>query len=125
MDLEEIHKASSGHEKALSESKVAGCFYCMTIYNADIITEWICDPPGMGLGEGRTAHCPNCWIDAVLPGAVVQISDDLLQAMNKIGSKLPYDSQPPARHFVNGRYLEDTSGTALPVVYPYPCEVPF
>ncbi len=26
--------------------------------------------------------------------------------------------QPPASHFINGRYVEDTSGTPLPVIYP-------
>lgn len=29
------------------------------------------------------------------------------------------DTQPPASHFVNGQYIEDTSGTPLEVVYPY------
>ena len=29
-----------------------------------------------------------------------------------------YETQPPASHFVNGRYVEDTAGAALPVIYP-------
>ncbi len=31
---------------------------------------------------------------------------------------MSYDPQPTASHFVNGAYLEDTSGTSIPVVYP-------
>lgn len=32
-------------------------------------------------------------------------------------------TQPPASHFVNGAYVEDTSGTPLPVIYPATGEV--
>ena len=32
-------------------------------------------------------------------------------------------AQPPASHFVNGRYVEDTNGAPLPVIYPYTGEV--
>ena len=31
---------------------------------------------------------------------------------------MPYETQPPASHFVNGRYVEDTAGAASPVIYP-------
>lgn len=29
-----------------------------------------------------------------------------------------YDTQPIASHFINGAYVEDTSGTPIPVIYP-------
>ncbi len=31
---------------------------------------------------------------------------------------MPYDTQPTASHFINGEYVEDTSGTAIDVIYP-------
>lgn len=31
---------------------------------------------------------------------------------------MPYPTQPTASHFINGCYVEDTSGTPLPVIYP-------
>ncbi len=31
---------------------------------------------------------------------------------------MPYDPQPPASHWVNGVYLDDTAGADLPVIYP-------
>jgi len=31
---------------------------------------------------------------------------------------MPYDTQPTASHFINGRYIEDTNGAAMPVIYP-------
>ncbi|MDO6584007.1 betaine-aldehyde dehydrogenase [Salipiger sp. 1_MG-2023] len=34
-----------------------------------------------------------------------------------------YDPQPTASHYVNGAYLEDTSGTPIPVIYPATGEV--
>lgn len=36
----------------------------------------------------------------------------------KILNKMPYPTQPNASHFINGRYVEDTAGTPLPVIYP-------
>ncbi|MGJ8616960.1 MAG: betaine-aldehyde dehydrogenase [Sulfitobacter sp.] len=31
---------------------------------------------------------------------------------------MPYDTQPPASHFINGEYVEDTNGTPIDVIYP-------
>ncbi|MCX7559105.1 betaine-aldehyde dehydrogenase [Sulfitobacter sp. F26204] len=31
---------------------------------------------------------------------------------------MPYDTQPPASHFINGSYVEDTAGTPIEVIYP-------
>ena len=31
---------------------------------------------------------------------------------------MPYDTQPPASHFIDGRYVEDPSGEAFDVIYP-------
>lgn len=31
---------------------------------------------------------------------------------------MPYDTQPTASHFIDGRYVEDTAGTPIDVIYP-------
>tara|TARA_R110002124_G_scaffold205198_1_gene371458 strand:- start:654 stop:2111 length:1458 start_codon:yes stop_codon:yes gene_type:complete len=31
---------------------------------------------------------------------------------------MPYETQPPSSHFINGRYVEDTDGTPIDVIYP-------
>jgi len=31
---------------------------------------------------------------------------------------MPYDTQPPASHFIDGAYVEDTTGTPIEVIYP-------
>lgn len=36
---------------------------------------------------------------------------------------MTYPTQPEASHFVNGRYVEDSSGTEMPVIYPATGEV--
>jgi hypothetical protein len=38
---------------------VAGCFYCVTVFDVQEIDEWI--------DGGQTALCPHCGIDSVLP----------------------------------------------------------
>jgi betaine-aldehyde dehydrogenase len=34
------------------------------------------------------------------------------------GGTMPYPTQPTASHFINGAYVEDTSGAEIPVIYP-------
>ncbi|MBV7378691.1 betaine-aldehyde dehydrogenase [Maritimibacter dapengensis] len=36
---------------------------------------------------------------------------------------MTYPTQPEASHFINGRYVEDTAGTEMPVIYPATGEV--
>ena len=81
MDLDEAHKASSSHEGAIRRSDLVGCFYCCKTFHPSEIGEWHSDPSEMGLRDGRTALCPHCGIDAVLPGAVIPLNDDFLHAM--------------------------------------------
>jgi hypothetical protein len=38
---------------------VAGCFYCIPVFDVEEIEEWI--------DGGQTALCPHCGIDSVLP----------------------------------------------------------
>jgi hypothetical protein len=61
--LEKAHKQSSQHRDRVLAGK-CGCFDCLSIYDGDIVKEWIDD--------GQTAICPICKIDTVLP-----VSDDV------------------------------------------------
>lgn len=71
--LKQCHKYSWRNKKALAESKNAGCFYCLKIYDAKLIKEWV--------DKGRTALCP-CGIDAVLPDKLVKLNKKLLKEMH-------------------------------------------
>ena len=70
----------------MDRSERAGCFYCLALYSASEIVEWIDEPSGeTGLvGEGVTALCPRCGIDSVLPSAApIALSEELLGEMHQ------------------------------------------
>lgn len=69
-----IHRLSINHRDAVLESEKCGCFYCVTTFPTSEITDWT--------DNGRTAHCPKCGIDSVIPGAFVEIDGDLLPDMH-------------------------------------------
>ena len=58
-DVTEAHKLCTCHRDALTYADKCGCFYCKSIYDPRKITEWVDD--------GKTALCPYCGIDAVIP----------------------------------------------------------
>lgn len=74
-DLERLHKLSFENESAVSSSVKCGCFYCSRIFDKDHILEWVDDQ------NARTALCPYCGIDSVLPDSRVDLTDDLLLQM--------------------------------------------
>ena len=53
-------KLSFKNEASIRASNLCGCFYCLTIFNADVITddELIQETDGL-----RTVWCPKCGID--------------------------------------------------------------
>ena len=56
--------------------KLAGCYYCKSIFRADEIKETIDD--------GKTALCPKCGIDSVLfDSSNFKINSETLLALNK------------------------------------------
>lgn len=57
-DIINAHKHSSDHREELVQSTKAGCFYCLSVYNASDITDWI--------DNEQTALCPQCSIDSVI-----------------------------------------------------------
>jgi hypothetical protein len=72
------HKHSSHHREEVESSKVCGCFYCLRNFPPAEVEEWI--PEGSG-----TAHCPHCWIDAVIGSASgLPVSDpEFLKALHE------------------------------------------
>ena len=60
-EIRDAHKHSSNHRQELERSSEAGCFYCCSIFDPALITEWI-----DGRGPRQTALCPRCGIDSVI-----------------------------------------------------------
>lgn len=58
-DLKALHKASMNNADAVRAAKSVGCFFCIRVFAPTEVTEW-CD-------QGRTALCPHCDIDSLLP----------------------------------------------------------
>jgi hypothetical protein len=59
--LEAAHRHCTANEDELRQSKVAGCFYCTSVFPATAVTQF--------LENERTALCPECMIDSVLGDA--------------------------------------------------------
>ena len=66
-DFTRIHRHCGWHEEEVKNSKVCGCFSCLNIFPSSDIKEWIDEPENCPRGAGKTAVCPVCGIDAVLP----------------------------------------------------------
>lgn len=83
-----IHRLSAHHRAAVLESERCGCFFCLRTFAPSAIANWA--------DGGRTANCPYCDIDAVLPGSVVPIDDALLSAMCERWFCTPVEPSLPA-----------------------------
>ena len=64
------HDFSSNHREELMESRICGCFYCLSIFEPSTINDWVDWPPNTPeedeLEKGTTALCPKCGIDSVI-----------------------------------------------------------
>jgi len=78
MDKYEMaHKYSINNRPQLLKDNVCGCFYCLEIFNPNIIEEWVEDTEG-------TALCPFCGIDSVIgESSGFPITEEFLQEMYK------------------------------------------
>jgi hypothetical protein len=65
-DLEAAHRHSSAHRAAVLASNLCGCFYCLATFAPSEILDWV-DKDAEGVG--KTALCPRCGIDSVLPSS--------------------------------------------------------
>ena len=68
-------KYSLANEKAIENSHFCGCFFCGKIFDKNLISQWINDR------DGKTAVCPYCGIDSVLPDSKADLSEELLEDM--------------------------------------------
>lgn len=83
-NFKQIHSECGWHEEAIQKSTVCGCFYCLSTFPPSEIEEWVDEPEDCPRGPGRTAICPKCGIDAVLPESEhYKLTKELLEAMNK------------------------------------------
>jgi len=72
------HKHSSNHRDEITSSEQCGCFYCLSIFRPDEITDWVDEVDGIG----TTAMCPYCGIDSVIgTRAGFPITKEFLGAM--------------------------------------------
>ena len=88
--LGEAHSHASHNRTKIEKSDLCGCFYCLKIYHPREIQQWIDE----GI-EGETAVCPECCVDAVLPGySGLPITKKFLQQMHEqwFGSTLSLGS---------------------------------
>lgn len=76
-DVDRIHTLSFENEQAVLSSKRCGCFYCLKFFDSSSIIEWVDDC------NSRTAVCPFCGVDAVLPDSTVDLSAELLTRMSE------------------------------------------
>ena len=70
--MKNLHNLCREHKEIVLASRVSGCFHCKTSFNPTRIVEWVGS-------EASTALCPNCKINAVLPGTW---SDVVLEEMH-------------------------------------------
>ncbi len=74
--IQEACEFAADHRAALTESVMAACYYCQTVFPASLISEFT---------DGQqTALCPYCGTDAVLPSAAgYDFTAAGLQALNE------------------------------------------
>lgn len=94
------HAASFGNEEAMKKASACGCFKCKTMFTPAEITEWIPEQDGR-----RTALCPYCGVDAVVPKPKdikkdgYFFSESVLREMHRLffDSELSEDKDPNMR----------------------------
>lgn len=69
------HRESFRSREQLLASRWVGCFYCCMIFGPKSILEWV--------HGGKTALCPVCWVDSVLPLTAEQFDSEFLLEMRK------------------------------------------
>ena len=75
MDIKEASKYSMYNVSELEKSNKAGCYYCMSIFDASEIKETA--------DNGKTAICPKCGIDSVLPdSSPFKLDKEKLEELN-------------------------------------------
>ena len=73
------HDYTFANEDYVKSSNKCGCFHCGKIFDASEVEEekYIKEKNGK-----RTAICPYCGIDSVIPDSKVELTSELIQLMN-------------------------------------------
>ena len=72
------HSHTIRNRQEIDQSEYCHCISCCKTYPSAIVMNFIKD------GEGETAMCPNCGIDAVIGDACgLEINQEILTALNK------------------------------------------
>jgi hypothetical protein len=80
-ELETAHQFSIRNKESVKNSALCGCFYCLKIYNPEILTEadFIDEVDGK-----KTIVCPHCGVDAVIGDYCgTTLTLEFLMAMNR------------------------------------------
>jgi len=74
--IKATHKKCSNNIELLKSSKNAGCFYCQKVFPSSEVKEFV--------DEGKTALCPYCGIDSLIPEAMeYELTKEFLEEMNR------------------------------------------
>jgi hypothetical protein len=63
------HDFAADNKQLIEESETCGCFYCLSIFPASDVKEWV--------GVRPRAVCPFCGIDSVLPDKSEMLIDSM------------------------------------------------
>ena len=75
------HKHCSNHKEELLNSRVCGCFCCLSTFPPSEISEWLDVENGR---PGPTALCPKCGIDSVIGSrSGYPVTQEFLAGMEK------------------------------------------
>lgn len=77
----DLHALSFEDESLLKQASKCGCFYCGEIFSPSEIVEWVPDK------NGKTALCPYCGIDSVIPESSdgeYELNEELLKRMHDV-----------------------------------------
>ena len=77
--LKAVYSHSIRNEESIRKSNLCGCFHCISIFPvADVkSSEMMVEKDGF-----KTAICPICGIDSVIGDASVEITAEILEALN-------------------------------------------
>ena len=120
----DAHEACFKNWRMLKKSKTCGCFYCLRVYAASEVGDWCVERD-----RRRTALCPYCAVDSVIPdasgwpldadflkkmkcwwfetgGVTIKVPDVIRKKLDAIGKKLNYIN----RVLPGGLFVADSDG---------------
>ena len=120
----DAHKACFKNWRILKKSTTCGCFYCLRVYAASEVGDWCVERD-----RRRTALCPYCAVDSVIPdasgwpldadflkkmkcwwfetgGVTIKVPDVIRKKLDAIGKKLNYIN----RVLPGGLFVADSDG---------------